>query len=1264
MNTRLLNFKRKIKIDREFYLVFAIVFLIATANAVISTVNIKQSKKKITEFSTITNPSLDYLKEIEIMSTRSRMLVTGWVYMPSYNAAKDSLRTLFDERYPELKHNITVLMKKWGNSSQQKSVERIFEEFEEIQDHERQVMDLLTSFDDYQDPVKIFTAESLLENEIIPGSLELRTHLHALTAEMKNQSSMEEKNIIDSLHWLMFLIFAMSAFTIGAIVLGGYILSRSIVNPIMYLRGIVLKMSKGELPDFKIRVQRNAAGEITHALRLHLEGLKRTARFAEEIGKGNFDATYNTLSENDVLGQSLIEMRQRLKSASENESTRTWLSEGIARIANILNSNNENITLLFDEILISLVEYVDAQQGAIFVVDNNDSSNLYIQLGSHYGLNKKILASKRIELKEGLIGQAAAMNKKIHLENVTDEFFTIEAGVSRSKSCNIYIIPLHANGKIVGVLQLASVYPFTKAKQEFIERIAEPIANTIFSTKANLMTKQLLEESQKQAEELAMQKSELKKTNQEILNQSKLLKLSEEELKARQEELKKMNNELEDKARQLEEQNISLESARQSISFKAEQIEQSSKYKSAFLANMSHELRTPLNSILILAKLLSENKAGNLTSKQMEYAGVIHKSGSDLLMLINDILDLSKIEAGKIELSMENFAVGEFVSDMESLFRPLSGEKQINFEIQMDKNVPAALFTDRMRMEQVTKNLLSNAFKFTPKDGKVTLRISLAPHDTIYINQKLLKSEKVIAFAVSDTGIGIPKDKQKAVFEAFKQADGSTSRKYGGTGLGLAISRELSHMLGGDLLLESEEGKGSTFTMYLPEKVSQDKKHREEPDSRIPGNRDGTENNPAPHHAEHHSGKSLLDYKDNEILDDRHDIKPGDKTILVVEDDVNFSRLLKDYCHTAGFKAVVAVQGDYGFNYAQHFKPAFIILDMQLPVVDGWTLLKKLKIEDQLRDIPVLIISAMDKISLGLEMGAIGYLKKPVDKQNLDEIFAQLKTKNTIDPKRILVVDSSGDYRKTLEKSLKEKINPIEITTAESMDDYKRIMSSTKQDCIVVNQSFKDAGVSVAELIQKETKEATIVFFTGTEAHEVVVEKTEIAINELKKKTADEFILHQAVPENNTSKVPIPVPAPPAPANIEPAALEGILKNRKVLMADDDMRNIYALSTVLETEGMNVITASDGKEALQKLNENPDVEIVLMDIMMPEMDGYEAMGEIRKDSRFANLPMFALTAKAMVGDREKCLAAGASDYVSKPINMDELLGKMKVWLYK
>jgi CheY-like chemotaxis protein len=307
----------------------------------------------------------------------------------------------------------------------------------------------------------------------------------------------------------------------------------------------------------------------------------------------------------------------------------------------------------------------------------------------------------------------------------------------------------------------------------------------------------------------------------------------------------------------------------------------------------------------------------------------------------------------------------------------------------------------------------------------------------------------------------------------------------------------------------------------------------------------------------------------------------------------------------------------------------------------------------------------MDKVSLGLEMGAIGYLKKPVDTQNLDEIFAQLKEKNTIEPKRILLFDSSSDYRKSLEKSLKEKINPVEIVSVESMDDYQRIIDSSKQDCIIVNQSFKDAaGASVAELIQKEKKAATIIFFTGTEAHEVVVEKTELAINELKKKTADEFVLHQPVPVSDPAEKPIQAPVPPVPVNIEPAALEGILKDRKVLMADDDMRNIYALSTVLESEGMNVITASDGKEALQKLNENPDVEIVLMDIMMPEMDGYEAMEKIRKDHRFTNLPMFALTAKAMVGDREKCLAAGASDYVSKPINMDELLGKMKVWLYK
>jgi signal transduction histidine kinase/CheY-like chemotaxis protein len=681
---------------------------------------------------------------------------------------------------------------------------------------------------------------------------------------------------------------------------------------------------------------------------------------------------------------------------------------------------------------------------------------------------------------------------------------------------------------------------------ELIKRISDHFAMAVFSVQANSMTRKLLEETMKQTDELAAQKQELNWANEDLLKKSKALELSQEELKIQQEELKQMNLELEMKAHLLQEQNVIVENSRQALSFKAQQLERSSQYKSNFLANMSHELRTPLNSILILAKMLAENKLNNLSEKQIEHAQVIHKSGSDLLTLINDILDISKIEAGKLEFNMEPVPINEIISDMDSLFSVLANDKGIQFNIQSEEGLPETIYTDKIRIEQVVKNLLSNAFKFTPAAGKITLRVCHAEKDAIFKNEKIYQFPSVIAIKVSDTGIGIPEDKQKLVFEAFQQADGSTSRKYGGTGLGLAISRELCHMMGGELSLYSVEGSGSTFTVYLPSNSVISRPQTETPVVLKEKSED------APLKALPEPGS----YFENEIPDDRQHIMPEDNTVVIIEDDIPFAKMLMDIARECGFKCICALQGERGMQMIHHFKPQRIILDLQLPVMDGWNILKRIKSDSAVAPIPVYIISGMDKKALGIQMGASGYLTKPAEKADILKIFN----------------------------------------------------SSTK---VITNDQINT--------------EQNITALAGTESDTTIIVEHAVINHD---------VLHDA------------------------------LSGKKVLIVDDDMRNIYSLTAVLENEGLDITAAYDGKQALDLLLSGKSFDIILMDIMMPVMDGFTAIQEIRKTEMFKDVPIIALTAKAMKDDRQKCLDAGASDYMSKPVNTDQLVALMGAWLFK
>jgi signal transduction histidine kinase/DNA-binding response OmpR family regulator len=1232
------------KIDKKIYIVFFVVIAIAIVNAVFSTYTIKKSHTITSELVNNTNPSLNSISRFNLLVTRSRMLATNWVYLPNNQDDKDSLKQLNNYSYIELRGRLKGLMTHWQDTAHTAKMDRIFKEYDILTGYHSQIMRQLITFEDYQDPVKRFAAEEILEREIIPRSEAITEELKEILAARSGLAAKQQDQMLYSFNTLMVIVLGIALLIICSILFAGFVISRSIIFPILQVRSIIMQMGKGELPELKMKFPSNAVGEMMQALRFMVDGFRHTSKFVEEIGKGNFDQPYKPLSSNDVQGHALLHMRNQLKEASEIEMRRAWMAEGLAELNEIMRAGTGDFNELLDKIIENIVDRLEVQQAAIFLLHNDDLNDLHIQLGSYFALNNKIINSKRYELKEGLIGQAIASNKIICLTDIHDPYFTIDTGITESRTCNIIIIPLATSGKVVGAIEIASTNPFTTEKKELLEKMAEPIAASLFSLRANLITSQLLEESRKQAEELVYQEQELRKINDELTKQSQLLRQSEEELKSQQEELKEVNNQLQEKAQLLQQQNVEIEDARLSLVFKAEQLEQSNKYKSAFLANMSHELRTPLNSILILAKLLSDNKKKNLDEKQIEHAQIIHKSGNDLLNLINDILDLSKIEAGKIEFENEKLVLKKLATDIHLLFRDYAEDKRINFHVsETDENL--CVYTDRVRLEQVVKNLLSNAFKFTPENGRVDFKIEYAPSDTVFKEKTLLQSDKVISISVKDSGIGIPEDKQKQVFEAFQQADGSTSRKFGGTGLGLAICRELVNLMGGEITLESIEGAGSKFTIFLP--VAQ-----------IEHSENLIDTNTALINDQRTEDESIVKdnnlYNEDEIRDDRNNLQKGDKTILIIEDDYVFARMFMNQCHRFNYKAIIALQGEQGLAYAKHFLPFAIILDLRLPVMDGWTVLKSLKENEQLKHIPVHIISSVDKRQLGLDMGASSYLSKPAGKQEMENLIIGIDP--LIKPvKKLLFFGDKNEEIQKIIKKLKEKEKEVEIRNAISIEECAELAKNNYYSGFIIGTGINDSNWLDKTKQLESLKNIPTLVFENDDAS--LFEEVEALItadpNKEKEKLLDnaKSFLHQV--ENGSIKY----------SEVK-ERMENMLLGKVVLIADDDMRNIYSLTNILEQEGIQVICAYDGQQAIALLKENKNIDMVLMDIMMPNMNGYEATREIRKNPEWEHLPVIAVTAKAMTGDREKCMEAGASDYITKPIQVEQLISLMKVWMYK
>ena len=1200
-----------LKIDKRIYIVFIALIAVTLVNAIFSTYTIQRSHTITSDIVYNTNPSLDALSKMNLLVTKSRMLITNWVYLPHGSQNKSELQNLNTNDYILLRGTLTGLMQHWTDSAQVKEMADIFYEYENLVRQENKITNLLYDFDDFSDAENRFQAEDILEREIITRSQKITTRLEKITANQTKTALLKQDAMLYRFNSLMVLILGFAVLIICSVLITTVILSKSIIVPVLAVRDIILRMGRGELPEMKLRVPDNAVGEMSKALGFMISGFRQTSRFVEEIGQGNFEYPYEPLSNIDVQGHALVTMRNRLKEASDEEARRMRNAEGLAQLNETMRANSENFDELLNHTIEIIVEHLKVQQAAIFLLNNDDLNDLHIQLGAYYALNNRILNSKRYELREGLVGQAVASNRAILVENQYDPFFTIDSGLGESASCNIMIVPLTTSGKVVGAIEIASTNPLLAEQKELLEKMAEPIAASLFSVRANLITSQLLEESRKQAEELASQEQELRKINNELTLQSNKLRISEDELKTQQEELKNMNIQLREKARLLEEQNLALEETRLSLSFKASQLEESNKFKSAFLANMSHELRTPLNSILILARLLADNKGEHLSQREIEHAQVIYKSGTDLLNLINDILDLSKIEAGKVELILEQFSLNHFSKEMYLLFREVAADRNIHFEY-LNPSEEIWLNTDQVRLSQVVKNLLSNAFKFTPEGGTVSMSYDYAVNETVFSTKSLLQTQKVVCIQILDTGIGIPEEKQNLIFEAFQQADGSTSRKFGGTGLGLSITRELVSLMGGEIQLSSAEKSGCVFSVFLPAESNAFAGLPNETTQRI----------------------SAQEIKEHSIHDDRGNLKKDDQCILIIEDDYVFAKMLMNQCHRYDSKAIIALEGEPGLQYAREYQPDCILLDMRLPTMDGWLVLKKLKQDPDCKHIPVHILTAVDKMGLGLEMGADSYVQKPVDQYALDKLFERILNKKK--PAKYLYAGNNETELTSLRNSATK--NDAEICVEDDISDLEGMIASEYKGVLVSNNVSADQLTE----IEKTTRELNIpMLYINGSPDECLRE----ASNLLNANSANQKI------DNNST-------------NETPTEKTDILKDKKVLLADDDMRNIYSITHILEDMGMEVINAFDGADAIEKLIAAVEVDIVLMDIMMPNMNGIEAITEIRKNDKWANLPIIAVTAKAMTDDREICLNAGASDYLTKPIQTEQLVNMLKVWLHK
>jgi HAMP domain-containing protein/CheY-like chemotaxis protein/signal transduction histidine kinase len=970
--------------------------------------------------------------------------------------------------------------------------------------------------------------------------------------------------------------------------------------------------------------------------------MRAIGEVATAVTRGDLSRSIQVEARGEVsyLKDNINEMIRNLKETTQKNAQQDWLKTNLARFTRLLQGQRD-LQAVTKLILSELAPLVSAHHGVFYMMDSQEMDARLRMIASYGYRSSRKLATSFLP-GEGLVGQCALEKTRIWLTDVPRDYIVVSSGLGAAPPTNIVVLPILFEQQVKAVIEIASLDRFTETHLSFLDQLMESIGVVLNTIEANSRTESLLTQSQSLAQEL-------QQTNQELAEKARLLS--------------EQNIEVERKNREVEQAKLALEE-------KATQLALSSKYKSEFLANMSHELRTPLNSLLILAQQLSDNPEGNLSGKQVEFAKTIHGSGSDLLTLINDILDLSKIESGTVTLDVSEYRFSNLRNYVDRTFRHMAEAKHLGFTVELADALPTAVMTDTTRLQQVLKNLLSNAFKFT-SHGQVALQISLVTSGWTSDHPNLVHADAVLAFSVKDTGVGIAADKLQLIFEAFQQADGSTARKYGGTGLGLSISRELARLLGGEIRVESVVSSGSTFTLFLPYNragfINYDQARQPQPARMAPPAHVVYANTlqlegEAKFDAGFGSSAQVVEY--NRMLDDRGLIAPGDPSVLIVEDDERFAEIVLEFAREKNFKGIVTHLGDSVLSMARDYLPSAILLDLDLPDIDGFTVLDRLKRDPSTRHIPVHVMSSLRERERALRQGAISYISKPVGREALQEEFTRIQKFLMGGKRSLLVVDDEKMQRDSIVALIGD--SDLRIVAVETGAAALEALRNSHFDCMVLDLTLPDInGFDLLDVIGKDAnlRDLPIVIYTAKELSRKEVTKLKryaktIVIKDARspERLLDETALflhrsHASLPELQRRMLE------------EIHAADGGLAGRKVLIVDDDLRNIFALSSLLERQQMQVSFAENGRDGIEVLEKDPTIEIVLMDIMMPEMDGYDTMRAIRRIPKFKSLPIITLTAKAMKGDRDKCIAAGASDYITKPVDVAQLLSLMRVWLH-
>ena len=1072
--------------------------------------------------------------------------------------------------------------------------------------------------------------DALLGDAVLNNADKVLKFASNKAGSFKLRSAQESAAAVQLITWLFILILA------GGLVVT-VVITRSVLRSLRNAGEEAQKLIEGSGEKLRV-VEAIAAGDLSREI-VVTEPLKIELARLPEDDLGALLRSAVRLSEvQSALDLAMRQMSVSLRMARDAEKAADWKKSGLNEL-NALMRGEQSSEQVADRALGFLARYLKAGVGAMYLFDpTSDQLNLV----ASYACARREDLDDRIPLGKGLIGQAAREQKMICLSNVPSDFPVISSALGERAPQSVIAVPLVHDRNLVGAFELGTFGGFGAVESEFLESACEGMAIGLSVSLSRQQTAALLEQTQQQAEELRVQQEELQQTNEELEERAQMLEQQRESIRAK---------------------NHEIEAASQSLRQKAEELARTSAYKSEFLANMSHELRTPLNSLLILSKLLMENKDGNLGAKQVEFAATINSAGVDLLNLINDILDLSKVEAGQLQFQYTDLSPAELCASARALFESQAEQRGLAFDVAIDPGVPDRFQGDEQRIHQVLKNLLSNAFKFTER-GAVALRL----YSPSAAENPL--SVAALAFSVSDTGTGIPADKQQMVFQAFKQADGSISRKYGGTGLGLSISLQLAQKMGGDLKLKSVEGNGSTFTLYLPlvnsERIASAERtapaQQTAPATAIaaPAARNLPGGEPI---AVVKAG--LVPGQPSGRFEGRTPEEAQSNSILVIEDDPNFSGILQKMISERGFEVICAADGESGLALAERLLPGAILLDVMLPHIDGWGVMRRLKDNPRTRHIPVHFVSALEERQKAMAMGAIGYATKPVSMEQLNDIFQTMENSIARSLRRLLIVEDNTAEANSMVALLGEK--DVDITVAATGSEAIGLLRSGSFDCMVLDLGLSDmSGFELLEQLQKmdAASRIPVVIHSGRDMSREDERKL--------RRFAESIIIKGAKsPERLLNEVSlflhlVESKLQPGKQRMIRTAIdkEAMLEGKMVLLVDDDMRNVFSLSSVLAEKSMAVIEAENGIEALARLEQHPDVAIVLMDVMMPEMDGYTAMREIRRNPRFAALPIIAMTAKALKGDQEKCMAAGASDYISKPIDVDKLMSLIRVWTYQ